>query len=253
MIRLGMWLLVAALIGLALVFVPAWLGGAGDMQFLADFVFCDDAGQAIIAVNLSEAALTKGSLGAVIAGTCIANGQRTTIPTQRFSTVLSIGVAVAIGSLLLIFLGFLRRSSRQRPASGLAQVAASSLNVLGLSAPTAAQAERTRQRDFDDAAAHRSANTARAAAAAAAPVRAAAAAAPVADWQIGMPSSRPEVRSAERFSFEENAPAILDSDKAIQLNQLHLAYESSLITRSEYDARRDALLRTASADRPKAP
>jgi hypothetical protein len=220
------------------------------VQGIADAVFCDSGGQAVMTLNLNEAALAKGTLGTIISGYCARSGQRSAaIPTERFSTVLTVLGAMVVAGMFLMLLGFLRRSGRPRatPAPTMAQATASQSGVLGPNAPSAAYAERTRQRDVDDARAQRSANTARAAAAAAAVPRPAAAAASVADWQIGMPSSTPAPRPSERFSFDQAAPPILDSDKLIQLNQLQLAYESSLITRSEYDARRDALLRSASA------
>lgn len=253
MFRLGFWIFAAAIFAAVMVFLPALTTDIGEAQAIADAVFCDGNGSATMTLTLNSRALAKGNLGALITGDCLRAGRFTSIPSERFGDVLTVlGVTALTGLMLMVWGRLQRRSAAQEMAVEAAQVYAARNATIVTNETNAAYAERTRRRDSDDARAQRSANTARAAAAAAAVPRPAAATAALAEWQIGMPSSVPAPRPAsERFTFDSAAPPVLDSDRLIQLNQLQLAYESSMITRSEYDARRDALLHAASADQPK--
>jgi hypothetical protein len=248
----GLWIVLAALFGLAILFLPPLSNEGGDALFPANTVFCDGVGTATLTLTLSEEALAKGRLDSILNGLCLRPGMApATIETERFSNVLIVLGGVLVAGLVMMVLG---RNSRRGSGYVAAAPNQTTLNanmgVVGEVAPALTFEQRARQRDTDDARALYSANSARAAAAAAAAAapRPTTAPARMADWQIGMPSSAPAPRSSERFSFDETSPPILDNDRQIQLNLLQLAYESSLITRSEYDARRDALLRTASAE-----
>ena len=237
MIRIGFWLVAAAVACLAVTFLPTLAGGAEDFEFVANAVFCD-GGRAVLSVNLSEAALAKGNLGSVVAGYCadVNTGQRLgPIPANKLGDWLTIALLAAISGVILLGIGLLRRKGRQ--SVGMAAEPSGA----GPSSKTAAQ---VRQRDAEDWQARTDADYQRkyAPAAAARPVPAAAS---IPDWMAGMPAaslpSSPPPPS-QRFDFGEPAASAPKSDLKIQLNLLQLAYESSLITRSEYDARRAALL-----------
>jgi hypothetical protein len=138
----------------------------------------------------------------------------------------------AVFGVLLIGIGLLRRKGRQ----SLAMAAEA---TTGPSSKTAAQ---LLQRDAEDRAARSEAdyNRARAPVAAARVVTTAA----IPDWMAGMPAANLSSSPApsQRFDFSEPVSSTPASDLQIQLNLLQIAYESSLITRSEYDARRAALV-----------
>jgi hypothetical protein len=250
--QLGLWVFLAALFALAIIFLPPLSDEGGDAMFPANALFCDDVGTANLTLTLSEEALAKGRLDSILNGFCARPGAPSSpIETQRFTNVLTVLGGVMVAGLVMMFLGRnARRGSGYVAAAQNRTTLNANMGVVGETTPTLTFEQRARQRDTDDARAQYSANSARAAAAAAAAAapRPTTAPARVADWQIGMPSFAPASRPSERFSFDESSPPILDNDRQIQLNLLQLAYESSLITRSEYDARRDALLRTASAE-----
>lgn len=106
-------------------------------------------------------------------------------------------------------------------------------------------AAKVRQRDAEDVVARNEANYRRSQIPVSAPKVTTAAATP--DWMLGMPSvDNAPAPPSQRFDFGDPSPGTAtNSDLQIQLNLLQIGYESSLITRSEYDARRTALLRNA--------
>lgn len=255
MFRLGFWIFAAALFGLVMIFLPALTTETGEAQMIADTIFCDGHGSASMTLTLNSQSLAKGNLAALITGDCLQAGRLSQrIPTARFSDVLTIAGIAAFTGLMLMGIGLLRRRSyKSEIAAAAAQEFVAQHATLIADESAASYAARTRQRDSEDARARRNAATARTTAAASAVPRPATAPAALADWQIGLPSSvLAPIHASERFSFDSTTPPALDDDKLIQLNQLQLAYESSMITRSEYDARRDALMRAALANYPEA-
>ncbi len=237
MVRLGKWLFFGAFFLLILIFGPPWIDPGGSRyQVAADALFCDSDGTAVLSINLTGEALAKRNLSSVIGGFCAAESGRRmgSIPVERFANTLTGLALLALAGLFLIVTGSLRRNAQKT-----AQPYIASGNG-GFTMPTAADnAARTAKRDREDAAAHQYAAQHRPAAQA---PRAAAPAAAMPDWMAGMPASElsPATPPSERFTFEEQQ---LSAEATIQLNQLQLALESSLITRSEYDDRRAALLK----------
>jgi hypothetical protein len=234
MIRIGFWLVAGAVACLALTFLPTIFNGPADLDFTADILFCE-GDRAVMSVNLSEAALTKGNLGTIISGYCmdpVTGQRRSSITPDRVADRLVILLFAAIFGVLLMGIGLFRRKGRQ-------SIWMAAEPTTGPSSKTAAQ---VRQRDAEDRAARTEADYHRANAPVVAPRVATAATIP--DWMAGMPaaslSSSPQPPS-QRFDFGEPTSSAPSSDLQIQLNLLQIAYESSLITRSEYDARRDAL------------
>lgn len=237
MIRIGFWLVAGAVAIMALTFLPALLGGPNEVEFVADTLFCE-GDRAVLSINLSEAALAKGNLGTIVSGYCAdANtGQRLEpITPQRVTDRLMLMVGAAVLGVLLLGIGLFRRKGRQSMSMAAEQTSGG---------PSSKTADQVRQRDAEDRAARSEADYHRKYAAAAAP-KPVAAAASVPDWMVGMPAaslSAPSSSPSQRFDFGEPTSSAPKSDLDIQLNLLQLAYESSLITRSEYDARRRALL-----------
>lgn len=239
MVRLGFWIVFGALACMAVTFLPAVIGGdASDFQFVADALFCD-GDQAVVMVNLSEAALAKGNLGSVVSGFCADSGGRRLgpIPASRFADRLTLMIAAGLFGVLLIGLGTFRKAGR---------TAITTAAEPGSASPASLDAARTYRRDAEDLLAHNQANYRRSQIPVS-PPRPAASPAATPDWMLGLTSTAaPSAEPSQRFEFGEASPPT--SDLQIQLNMLQLAYESSLITRSEYDARRAALIGGQGAD-----
>ncbi|MBL8144992.1 MAG: hypothetical protein JNL34_01290 [Anaerolineae bacterium] len=239
MTRLGLWIILGVLAFAAVTLLPAIIGDdARDLQFAADILFCD-GDQAVLSVNLSEAALAKGNLGSVLSGFCAdSRGNRLApIPASHFADWLTLLVGVGLIGILMIGLGVFLRAGR----SAIVAVAAPGPS------PASVNAARVRQRDAEDVAARSQANYQRSQIVPSVPQAKAAASTP--DWMLGMPAtgnaSQGAASTPQRFDFGEATTSPPQTDLQTQLNMLQLAYESSLIWRSEYDARREALLRQA--------
>jgi hypothetical protein len=238
MLRLGFWIVLGAVACLALTFLPAILGNARDFEFMADALLCD-GNQAVLSVNLSEDALSKGNLGSVVSGYCAnsATGQRIgPIPVSRLADRLAMMLFAAMFGVLLMGIGLFRRKGQQSISVAAAPT----------TAPSSKSAAQVRQRDAEDRAARSEADYRRAHAPVAA-AKPASAAAAIPDWMAGMPAASLSPAPAAQppsqpFDFSDTPAAKPPPDLEIQLNLLQLAYESSLIMRSEYDARRAALL-----------
>lgn len=240
MAKLGAWLIMAAIGFVVLALLPAVVGVGEETSAVADFVFCGDNGQAVLSLNLSEEALAKNNIGAVFSGFCSRGGRSTPIEPQRLINVLWIAGGVAIAGVFLILLGRVNPAQRS-PMMGTVVVnnPPPAAHPLTQSSPPIAQDMKSRDRD--DAQARREANLHRQnTAAPTATYTPRSTVTP--DWQLGMPSNTTPEAPSERFSFSEPRQGQLSADLQTQLNLLQLAYESSLITRSEYDAKRAALL-----------
>lgn len=230
MIRLGFWIVLGALAIMAVTFLPAVLGDSNDLAFVADALLCD-GDHAILTANLSQSALAKGNLGSVISGVCAdSSGRRLgPIPPSLIADRLVLMIGVGLAGILMIGFGVFRRAGRSSITTA----------ALPTTTPGSVSAAKVRQRDAEDVAARNQANYMRAQAPVSAPKIHAAVTTP--DWMLGMPAAdMAPAQPAQPFDFAEPNPAA--SDLKIQLNLLQLAYESSLIPRSEYDARRAALL-----------
>jgi hypothetical protein len=224
---------------MALTFLPAILGAPSDFEFVADALLCDGE-RAVLFANLSEEALAKGNLGSVLSGICENRaGQRLgPITPQRIADRLAVMIFAGVFGILLLGIGLFRRAGRK----GVTVAAAPT------SGPPSKSAAQVRQRDAEDRAARSEADYRRANAPVAA-ARPPSTASVIPDWRAGMPAADLAPQAApppsQRFDFGEPATAAPQGDLQIQLNLLQLAYESSLIMRSEYDARRAALLKQA--------
>lgn len=235
MIRLGFWIVLGALACMAVTFLPAVMGDSSDLEFAANALLCD-GDRAVLSINLSEAALAKSNLASVVSGFCTDAAGRliTNIPIKRVSDLLTAALITALVGIVIIGIGLVRRPKR--------------LVVMTASPVQSDSGARARKRDAEDVKAHRDA--ARRRAQTPTPVAATAASGtPIPDWMAGMPAAelQPHQTSspALRFDFGDSPAQTPQTDLQIQLNLLQLAYESSLIMRSEYDARRAALLRSA--------
>jgi len=245
MVRLGFWIVLGALACMAITFLPAVIGGdASDFEFVADLLFCD-GDTAVVSVNLSEAALAKGNLGTVLSGFCADSGGRRlgSIPVSQFADTLTTLIAAGLIGVLLIGLGIFRQAGR----SAVTAEAIPAQTVQSVSAAS------VRQRDAEDAIARNEANYRRAQVSAnVPPPKPAAPAVTTPDWMLGMSGSaipaQPGGSPSQHFEFGEPSASAPPSDLQVQLNMLQLAYESSLIMRSEYDAKRAALLRGAGVE-----
>ena len=242
MTRLGLWMILGALACAAVTLLPPMIGGdAADLQFVANTVFCD-GDQAVLSVNLSEAALAKGNLGSVLSGFCADSrgGRLGVIPASQFMDWFTLLAGVALIGILIMGLGVFRRAGRS----------AVTVETSPASSPQSVNAARIYQRDAEDAAARSEANYRRAQVPVSVPQPKAAASTP--DWMLGMPAtgnaSQGAASSPQRFDFGEATSSTPQTDLQTQLNMLQLAYESSLIWRSEYDARRAEILRAAGVD-----
>jgi len=242
MTRLGFWLIFGALACAAITLLPPMIGeDANDLQFVANTLFCD-GDQAVLSVNLSEAALAKGSLGSVLSGYCADSrgGRLGVIPASHFMDWLGLLAVAALIGVLIMGLGVFRRAGRSAVTEAASPTAS----------PQSVSAAKTAQRDAEDQAAARQANKRRAQdARTAAASTVAAAPQQTPDWMLGMPGVGGQpAQPSQTFDFGAPQAAAPQTDLQTQLNMLQLAYESSLIWRSEYDARREALLRAAGVD-----